>query len=765
MRNFFVSIFYVLSLTLFVAPVWAAEECTQPSCFQPRDKELSAFSELESAANTFPYYTGSGTAALAPLTAFGRSLLAAADSTDLITEFGLSLEIPRVTVATLPVSPGANQVVVVTDALNSGSCLVAGGTNNITCQWNGSTWVVIGGGTPGGSNTQVQFNDAGAFGGDAGMVFNKTTNVLTVSGDVIVGSQSVCLEDGTNCPATAGDDQTATEVPFTPTGSIAATNVQTAIAELDTEKQPLGADLTAIEALSGTGFAVRSALNTWVQRTITGGSGNITCTNGDGVSGNPVCDLGPTAMQTDQSNIVTTGTQDNALATAWIAPSNAGSPTGEGSFNFNTVTKKPQMGNGTTTLVLASEAGNVATANAFADNPAGCTLANGEWTNDIDASGTSACAKVIAAAAAAPLASSCRYPGEVVQDTRTFIAGTQGYTYNCYAAGGSPAPFVAQSDGWTSKTDGINSMSPSGPEAEAIRGANGIRAQVFNKQAANFANQPTNDGVKFISDNAADTTQFVRVCGTTFGGTEYDLTCETKALNGTTPVTTAKTDWNNIVSVDLCSTIACNAAATAAGTVTVREASANATIITLPTKTTRVAYQDLTLLTLSGSVSRSIWVPITNFTVDGVQCQIGPHTINGGPLIDTMRCADNAAGRFDLFIDMRGSRWDGTAVTVTLDGIHSATEAVTWASDWSGQCRSATGTINNTYSSPANVDLSFATIGVRVSNSPVTITPDGGCAADYGIAFKAVIDNTTMSTNAANGDILGATIGYTASGL
>jgi hypothetical protein len=41
-----------------------------------------------------------------------------------------------------------------------------------------------GSGTPGGSDTQVQFNDGGAFGGDAGLVFNKTTNKLTAGGDV-----------------------------------------------------------------------------------------------------------------------------------------------------------------------------------------------------------------------------------------------------------------------------------------------------------------------------------------------------------------------------------------------------------------------------------------------------------------------------------------------------------------------------------------------------------------------------------------------------
>lgn len=37
---------------------------------------------------------------------------------------------------------------------------------------------------PGGSNTQIQFNDSGAFGGDADLTYNKTTNVLTNKGDI-----------------------------------------------------------------------------------------------------------------------------------------------------------------------------------------------------------------------------------------------------------------------------------------------------------------------------------------------------------------------------------------------------------------------------------------------------------------------------------------------------------------------------------------------------------------------------------------------------
>jgi len=44
-----------------------------------------------------------------------------------------------------------------------------------------------GGGAPGGSDTQVQFNDGGAFGGDADFAWNKTTNILTNAGRYRVG--------------------------------------------------------------------------------------------------------------------------------------------------------------------------------------------------------------------------------------------------------------------------------------------------------------------------------------------------------------------------------------------------------------------------------------------------------------------------------------------------------------------------------------------------------------------------------------------------
>lgn len=45
-----------------------------------------------------------------------------------------------------------------------------------------------GGGSPNGSNTEIQFNDSSSFGGSAGFTFNKTTNVIFVSNTITVGS-------------------------------------------------------------------------------------------------------------------------------------------------------------------------------------------------------------------------------------------------------------------------------------------------------------------------------------------------------------------------------------------------------------------------------------------------------------------------------------------------------------------------------------------------------------------------------------------------
>lgn len=75
------------------------------STYQPLDADLTAIAALVSAADRLPYFTGSGTAALATFTAAGRALVDDADAAAQRTTLGLG------TAATLDVGTAANNVV------------------------------------------------------------------------------------------------------------------------------------------------------------------------------------------------------------------------------------------------------------------------------------------------------------------------------------------------------------------------------------------------------------------------------------------------------------------------------------------------------------------------------------------------------------------------------------------------------------------------------------------------------------------------------
>lgn len=70
---------------------------------------------------------------------------------------------------------------------------ITGGTNGYVLQTDGAgnlSWAAQtgggGNGSPGGSNTQIQFNDGGVFGGAAGFTFDKSSNVANLPGDLNV---------------------------------------------------------------------------------------------------------------------------------------------------------------------------------------------------------------------------------------------------------------------------------------------------------------------------------------------------------------------------------------------------------------------------------------------------------------------------------------------------------------------------------------------------------------------------------------------------
>lgn len=80
---------------------------------------------------------------------------------------------------------GSNVTVTVTGASGSNQTLTIASTGG-----GGST-------SPGGTNTQIQFNDSSAFNGDAGLTYNKTTDVLTVTGGIIA-TGSINVSGGIN---------------------------------------------------------------------------------------------------------------------------------------------------------------------------------------------------------------------------------------------------------------------------------------------------------------------------------------------------------------------------------------------------------------------------------------------------------------------------------------------------------------------------------------------------------------------------------------
>lgn len=76
---------------------------------------------------------------------------------------------------------------------NVSTVKIAGGTNGYVLQTDGTgnlDWTAMtgggGNGSPGGSNTQIQYNDSGAFGGNAGFTFNEVSGNVNMPANLTV---------------------------------------------------------------------------------------------------------------------------------------------------------------------------------------------------------------------------------------------------------------------------------------------------------------------------------------------------------------------------------------------------------------------------------------------------------------------------------------------------------------------------------------------------------------------------------------------------
>lgn len=125
-------------------------------------------------------------------------------------------------------------------------------------------------------------------------------------------------------------------------------------------------DLVAVEGLSGTGIAVRTASNTWTNRTITAGTG-ISVSNGNGVSGNPTVSA--------DTSLLATVNDLNIAATQVAFGSASGSITGSNNFWYNGPTLTLNSTSDDTLLVLTKNNLNPFGIQQFTDPYNGSTIA------------------------------------------------------------------------------------------------------------------------------------------------------------------------------------------------------------------------------------------------------------------------------------------------------------------------------------------------------------------------------------------------------
>ena len=88
---------------------------------------------------------------------------------------------PPLTVTEIDGSPSGRPITTI--KVSNGDLTISG--NTATIDTTGSST------TPGGSNTEVQYNNSGSFGGDSGFTFNRSTNVATITGGAVLADLNI----------------------------------------------------------------------------------------------------------------------------------------------------------------------------------------------------------------------------------------------------------------------------------------------------------------------------------------------------------------------------------------------------------------------------------------------------------------------------------------------------------------------------------------------------------------------------------------------
>lgn len=163
---------------------------------------------------------------------------------------------------------------------------IAAGTGLVR---SGNTLSIAPTGVSAGTFNNVTVNTTGQVVSASNVGYLTGNQNITLAGDV-TGTGSVSI--ATSLSATGVSAGTYRSVTVDTKGRVTAGTNPTTLAGFGiVDAQPLDSDLTALAALSSTGFPVRVGSGSWVQRSIVAGSSKIQVTDGTGVNGNPTLDV------------------------------------------------------------------------------------------------------------------------------------------------------------------------------------------------------------------------------------------------------------------------------------------------------------------------------------------------------------------------------------------------------------------------------------------------------------------------------------------
>jgi len=141
-------------------------------------------------------------------------------------------------------------------------------------------------------------------------------------------------------------------------------------------------------------------------------------------------------------------------------------------------------------------------------------------------------------------------------------------------------------------------------------------------------------------------------------------------------------------------------------------------------------------------------------TQDGTFCT-DPITgqINSGPRTRWFLCADNNGSIFEGKIVNLPYAITTAAFTLLLN--HATTESITFAGEFSAQCRASGTTVNSTWGTAVTANVAITTANQPVQATAAAVVPNGTCSAGATLFWRYVVVAASFSANAANSRIMG----------